>query len=94
MSSNSTATVNLSESRSGKVAAVIILCPTLAAVSVALRLYTRFVLGKKRFWEDYLIVLAIVRAHSTTLASMGKTFYVLTLFIALLDSHVHLYGNL
>ncbi|KAH8696769.1 hypothetical protein GQ44DRAFT_634273 [Phaeosphaeriaceae sp. PMI808] len=52
--------VNLNESRAGKVTTVIILCPALAFVTVILRLYTRFVLEKKRFLEDYFIALAML----------------------------------
>ncbi|PVH99330.1 hypothetical protein DM02DRAFT_501660, partial [Periconia macrospinosa] len=48
------------ESRAGKVTAVAIFTPLLALVLVALRLYSRFVLGKKRFLEDYVIVLAML----------------------------------
>ncbi|KAH8694336.1 hypothetical protein GQ44DRAFT_791370 [Phaeosphaeriaceae sp. PMI808] len=59
MSTNSTTTVNLNESRAGKVTTVIILCPALALATVLLRLYTRFVIEKKRFLEDYSIVLAM-----------------------------------
>jgi hypothetical protein len=55
-------TVDLNESRASKAAVTIILCPALAAVCVALRAYTRFMLGKKRFLEDYFIALAMVSA--------------------------------
>ena len=57
-------TVDLNESRAGKVATVIGFCPALAAAIVALRLYSRFVLGKRRFLEDYFIALAMVWAHN------------------------------
>ncbi|KAH8727360.1 hypothetical protein GQ44DRAFT_677808 [Phaeosphaeriaceae sp. PMI808] len=60
MSTNSTTAVNLNESRAGKVTAVIILCPALALATVLLRLYTRFVIEKRRFLEDYSIVLAML----------------------------------
>jgi hypothetical protein len=53
-------TVDLNESLASKAAATFILCPALAAVCVALRVYTRFVLGKKRFLDDYFIALAMV----------------------------------
>jgi len=56
-------TVDLRQSRAGKVATVITLCPAIAAICVALRVYTRFMLGKHRFLEDYFIILAIVRAY-------------------------------
>ncbi|PVH98923.1 hypothetical protein DM02DRAFT_680744 [Periconia macrospinosa] len=59
VSTNST-TVDLNESRAGKFTTVIIFCPALAVVIVALRLYSRFVLGKRRFSEDYFIVLAML----------------------------------
>lgn len=62
-STNSTATVDLNESRAGRVAVVIVLCPVLAAVCVTLRIYTRFVLVKKRFLEDYFIILAVVSTY-------------------------------
>ncbi|PVH93088.1 hypothetical protein DM02DRAFT_733331 [Periconia macrospinosa] len=60
VSTNSTTTVDLNESRAGKITPVIIFCPALALVIVALRLYSRFVLGKRRFSEDYFIVLAMI----------------------------------
>ena len=58
--------MDLNESRASKVATVIILCPALAATCVALRVYTRFVLGKKRFLEDYIVVWAMVRGYYPT----------------------------
>jgi hypothetical protein len=67
VSTNSTTTVDLNESRAGKVTTVIIFCPALAVVIVALRLYSRFVLGKTRFLEDYFIVLAMVLAYKPSL---------------------------
>jgi hypothetical protein len=63
VSTNSTTTVDLNESRAGKVTTVIIFCPALSVVIVALRLYSRFVLRKRPFSEDYFIVLAMVRAY-------------------------------
>jgi hypothetical protein len=62
MSANSTTPVDLKESQAGKVTTVIILCPALAWISVILRIYTRFLLEKWRFIEDYIIFLAMVRA--------------------------------
>ena len=50
------------ESQATKVAAAVILCPALAAIFVALRIYTRAFLNKKCFAEDYAIMLALVRS--------------------------------
>ena len=61
MSSETAVLTRKGESRSTQVAVTIILCPAIAAVFVALRIYTRFFLVKKRFLEDYCIVLAMVR---------------------------------
>jgi hypothetical protein len=47
MPTNPIITMDLNESRASKVATVILLLPALAATCVALRLYTRFVLGMK-----------------------------------------------
>jgi len=63
-STNSTVTVDLNQSRAGQVAAAVILCPAIAAIGVTLRIYTRFMVLKKRFLEDYLIGLAIVIAYT------------------------------
>ena len=49
-----------SESRAGLAATAIILCPCIATVFVALRIYTRFAVVKKRFLEDYCIIAAMV----------------------------------
>jgi len=91
MSANSTITVDLNESRASKVATVIILLPALAAIFVALRVYARFVLGKKRFLEDYFSILAMVSEYDPTKI---KAFKVFTLQIDLLDSNVRLYGHM
>lgn len=52
------------ESRASTVATAIIISPTIAAVAVVLRLYTRTFLLGKRFPEDYCIGLAMVRHPS------------------------------
>jgi hypothetical protein len=92
MSTSSPPTVNLNESRAGKVATVIILCPALAFVTVMLRLYTRFVLEKKRFLEDYFIALAMVGAdYPRDKLRSSKVF---TLFIALFNGSGRVYGYL
>ncbi|KAK4149683.1 hypothetical protein C8A00DRAFT_18663 [Chaetomidium leptoderma] len=48
------------ESRAGSIATAIILSPAIAAVTVALRVYTRRVLVGVQFFEDYCIVGAMV----------------------------------
>ncbi|KAK4150483.1 hypothetical protein C8A00DRAFT_36920 [Chaetomidium leptoderma] len=48
------------ETRASAVALAIILCPLIAAVAVALRIYTRVFLIGARFLEDYCIVFAMV----------------------------------
>jgi len=48
------------ESRAGVIATAIILSPAIAAVAVALRIYTRRCLVGVRFFEDYCIVCAMV----------------------------------
>ncbi|KAM7220299.1 hypothetical protein V8F06_004265 [Rhypophila decipiens] len=50
----------LNETRAPQALVAIVLCPTLALICVALRLYTRTFLLKKVFWEDYTIVVAMV----------------------------------
>ncbi|KAK3987364.1 hypothetical protein QBC44DRAFT_121479 [Cladorrhinum sp. PSN332] len=48
------------ESRAGTAATAIIISPAIAVVTVALRVYTRRVLVRARFFEDYCIVCAMV----------------------------------
>ncbi|KAM7190973.1 hypothetical protein V8F20_009511 [Naviculisporaceae sp. PSN 640] len=50
----------LNETRAPQALVAIILCPTLALIAVGLRLYTRTVLLKKVFWEDYTIIVAMI----------------------------------
>lgn len=52
--------VDLSESRGGSLAAQIIALVVISAITVALRIYTRFFVIKKRFVDDYLILAALV----------------------------------
>ena len=47
------------ESRAGVMATAIILCPSVAAVTVALRIYERRFLARVRFVEDYCIAAAM-----------------------------------
>jgi hypothetical protein len=48
------------ESRGYQLITAAIVCPILPAIFTALRIYTRLVLIKKRFWEDFSIVVALV----------------------------------
>ena len=79
------------ESRAGEVATAIILSPSVAAIAVALRIYTRAFLVGVRFLEDYCIGLAMVRMVfrlflvSRILTILGKGF---------LCNRVGLYGHL
>ncbi|KAK0717449.1 hypothetical protein B0T26DRAFT_646280 [Lasiosphaeria miniovina] len=74
-STNSTALLAdyLSESRVPQSLVVIILCPVIALCCVNLRLYTRAFLLKRVFWEDYLIVAAMISIllHYTRLSVMA-----------------------
>ncbi|KAK0627940.1 hypothetical protein B0T14DRAFT_513571 [Immersiella caudata] len=47
------------ETRAPELVAALAAGPAIAAVVVAMRVYTRFVLIKKRFWEDYSILAAL-----------------------------------
>jgi hypothetical protein len=47
-----------------KVLAIIIVFPSLAFITVSLRLYTRFKLVHNPSWEDLAILLALVREQS------------------------------
>lgn len=49
------------ETRVPQALVVITLCPAIALVVLALRLYTRTFLLKRVFWEDYIIIVAMVR---------------------------------
>ena len=49
-----------SESRGYQVTIADLVCVTVALVLVALRIYTRLVIVRKRFWEDIVIVMAMV----------------------------------
>lgn len=50
----------LNETRAPQALVAVILCPLLALITVVLRLYTRTFLLKKVFWEDYMIIVAMV----------------------------------
>ena len=63
MSSHSTTTSNREhETRAPEVTVVLIICPAISALFVAMRIYTRAILVKKYFLEDYSIVAASVRS--------------------------------
>ncbi|KAK4450283.1 hypothetical protein QBC34DRAFT_349676 [Podospora aff. communis PSN243] len=47
------------ETRATELVAALAAGPAIAAIVVAMRVYTRFVLIKKRFWEDYSILAAL-----------------------------------
>jgi len=47
------------ETRAAELVAALAAGPTIAAIIVAMRIYTRFVIIKKRFWEDYSILAAL-----------------------------------
>lgn len=49
-----------SESRGYQVTIANIVCVIFALVLVALRIYTRLAIVRKRFWEDIVIVIAMV----------------------------------
>lgn len=49
------------ESRGYQLTTVAIVCPILPVILTTLRIYTRLILIKKRFWEDLSIVIALVR---------------------------------
>jgi hypothetical protein len=49
-----------SESRGYQLTTTLIICPIFAFVLVALRVYTRLVILRKHFWEDLVMVLALV----------------------------------
>jgi hypothetical protein len=50
----------LAETRVPQALVAVILCPVLALCSVVLRLYTRGFLLKRVFWDDYVIIMAMV----------------------------------
>lgn len=67
MSTNSTAgsaapldPTRASESRSYQVTIANLVCVIFALVLVALRVYTRLVIVRKRFWEDIAIIITMV----------------------------------
>jgi len=67
MSTNSTAgsaapldPARASESRGYQLTITNLVCLLFALVLVALRIYTRLVIVRKRFWEDAVIVIAMV----------------------------------
>lgn len=49
-----------SESRGYQLTTTLIVCPIFASVLVGLRIYTRLVILRKHFWEDLVMVLALV----------------------------------
>jgi hypothetical protein len=60
-SANSTARQDyLNETRVPQAFVVLIICPVISLSCVSLRLYTRAFLIKRVFWEDYIMVLAMV----------------------------------
>lgn len=63
------------ESRGYQLTAVAIVCPILPAILTALRIYTRLVLIRKRFWEDLSIVIALVRDSFPTRASCTGCYF-------------------
>jgi len=62
------------ESRGYEVTIANIVCAVFALVLVVLRVYTRLVVVRKRFWEDFAIVMAMVGVSSvpTYLASAAQ----------------------
>jgi hypothetical protein len=48
------------ESQAVQATTILVVCPAIAVIFVAMRVYTRFFLTKKNFWEDYMIVIAMV----------------------------------
>lgn len=60
--SNSSATLSREsrhETRAAELVAALVAGPTIAAIIVAMRIYTRFAIIRKRFWEDYSILAAL-----------------------------------
>lgn len=53
----------LNESKASYVLAIITVFPSLAAIVVSLRLYTRWKIVHSASWEDYAILGALVSAH-------------------------------
>jgi hypothetical protein len=49
----------LHETRAPELVAALAAGPAVAAIFVVMRVYTRFVIVKKRFWEDYYILAAL-----------------------------------
>jgi len=49
-----------SESRAYQVTIANVVCIIVALMLVAMRIYTRLVIVRKRFWEDIVIVIAMV----------------------------------
>ncbi|KAK0616873.1 hypothetical protein B0T14DRAFT_523959 [Immersiella caudata] len=49
-----------SESRAWQLTTTLLVCPILAGILVALRMYTRLVIIKKHFWEDLSMVIAMI----------------------------------
>jgi hypothetical protein len=49
-----------SESRATQQMIVLIVCPAVSLVLVLLRIYTRLAILRKRFWEDLVIVIAMI----------------------------------
>src|SRR4051812_32984243 len=55
-----------------KILAIIIVFPSLALITVTLRLYTRFRIVHNPSWEDFAIFLALVRINSQTSGLMSS----------------------
>jgi hypothetical protein len=47
------------ETRAAELVAALAAGPAIAAIVVAMRVYTRFIIIRKRFWEDYSILAAL-----------------------------------
>ena len=64
MSTNATTALDpgrLHETRAPQLVTAIVICPTISALLVGMRIYTRVVLTRKYFLEDYSIAAASVR---------------------------------
>ncbi|KAK0719434.1 hypothetical protein B0H67DRAFT_509719 [Lasiosphaeris hirsuta] len=75
---NSTSILNpgrQNESRAYQLTTAAIVCPTFAAALVALRIYTRLVLIRKRFWEDFTIVVALAWTIALSVCMYLSTVY-------------------
>jgi hypothetical protein len=75
-SANATAALQAArqnETRAPQLIAAAVICPAIAAILVAMRVYARFVLTRCHSLEDYSIIAALVRTRPPGFCGFWKT---------------------